>query len=457
MSRPRKDEAPDLSKPVALTAGVIARASCPPGKQQAFLRDAEGNGLRVRLTRGGSKVFVFEQRLKGQTIRRSIGDVSAWTIDAARAEAKRLSVMLDAGTDPREVDRQQAAQRAQERAQERARDVTVEAAWARYMVEGSPKRRDAWKPRYVLDMQRMVAPGGEPRKRGKGTTLPGHLVPLMGMRLNEITEDTLAAWFNVQRKRSKHQATRALMVLRGLLRWASAQPELRALVDRDAGRAPAIVESLPAAKRRMDVLEAAQVEAWWQAVQRLPNPTASAYLRALLLTGARREEMATLRWDAVDFRWCKLTIADKVDDTRIIPLSRYMAAMLAGIPRGRMPDGTPNPYVFSSSSAKAGRSVDVRASLARELREAGIDALTPHGLRRSFSLLGEAAGAPAGAIAQVMGHKPSAVAEGYRPRSLDALRPHLQRIEDHILSLAGVPLPAEQQAGPRLVAVTRAE
>jgi len=48
-----------------------------------------------------------------------------------------------------------------------------------------------------------------------------------------------------------------------------------------------------------------------------------------------------------------------------------------------------------------------------------------HGLRRSFSLLGEAAGAPAGAIAQVMGHRPSATAEGYRPRSVDALRPFL--------------------------------
>lgn len=37
--------------------------------------------------------------------------------------------------------------------------------------------------------------------------------------------------------------------------------------------------------------------------------------------------------------------------------------------------------------------------------DAGITTLTIHGLRRSFSLLGEAAGAPAGAVAQVMGHK----------------------------------------------------
>ena len=59
-------------------------------------------------------------------------------------------------------------------------------------------------------------------------------------------------------------------------------------------------------------------------------------------------------------------------------------------------------------------------------------------MRRTFSLLGEAAGAPAGAIAQIMGHKPSAVAKGYRPRSIDALRPYLAQIETFILDKAGV-------------------
>ena len=69
------------------------------------------------------------------------------------------------------------------------------------------------------------------------------------------------------------------------------------------------------------------------------------------------------------------------------------------------------------------------------------------GLRRSFSLLGEAAGAPAGAIAQVMGHKPSATAEGYRPRSVDALRPFLAKIEAHILEQAGVQFAAALEPG----------
>ena len=37
-----------------------------------------------------------------------------------------------------------------------------------------------------------------------------------------------------------------------------------------------------------------------------------------------------------------------------------------------------------------------------------------------------------------MGHKPSAIAEGYWPRRVDALRPYLAQIEAHILEPAGI-------------------
>lgn len=159
----------------------------------------------------------------------------------------------------------------------------------------------------------------------------------------------------------------------------------------------------------------------------------------MLLTGARREELAGLTWANVDFQWRKLTIADKVDATRTIPLTPYLAQMLAGLRRV-------NEFVFASTG-KAGRIADTRASHAKALLSAGIEGLTIHGLRRSFSLLGEAAGAPAGAIAQVMGHKPSATAEGYRPRSVDALRPFLEQIEAHILATAGVYFAPQAELG----------
>jgi integrase len=360
--------------------------------------------------------------------------------------------MLDSGIDPRELERQQAADKAAQAVAAAAQALTVGDVWPLYLANGRPKRRDDWKPRYRADLEAMALPGGVPKKRGQGVTRPGPLFPLLALRLAEVDEDALKAWYDREAIAGKHQAARALMMFRGFLRWCAGQKEYRDLTDRDAGKAAAIVESLPSNTKRTDALEAAQVPGWWAGVAQLPNPTASAYLRALLLTGARREEMAGLRWEDVDFRWLKLTIADKVDQTRTIPLSPYMAAMLAGLPRGRGADGNPSPYVFASAS-KLGRIADIRASHERALKSAGIEHLTVHGLRRSFSLLGESAGAPAGAIAQVMGYKPSATAEGYRPRSVDALRPFLERIEAHVLALAGVEFAATgATTGLRLVA-----
>ncbi len=430
MARPKKSEALDLTQRVALTAGAIERLTCPAGKQQVFMRDSEAPGLRVRVTAAGAKSYVYEAKLNRQTIRRTIGDVKLWTIEQARTEARRLAVLLDTGQDPRELEREALAAKEAKRKQDQAKAVTVGELWPTYLVEGRPKRKDAFKPRYLADLQNMAAPGGEPKKRGQGLTRPGPLFPLLALPLAQVNEDTLKAWHDREALAGKHQAARALMMFRGFLRWCSARPEYRGMTDRDAGKAAAIVESLPSNTRRTDALEAAQVPGWWTGVEQLSNRTASAYLRALLLTGARREELAALTWDNVDFQWRKLTIADKVDATRTMPLTPYLAHLLASLPRV-------GPYVFASGS-KSGRITDARASHAKALQSAGIEHLTFHGLRRSFSLLGEAAGAPAGAIAQVMGHKPSATAEGYRPRSVDALRPFLEQIETHILSLAGV-------------------
>lgn len=427
-----------LKSRVRLTAGRVESFTCPPEKSQAFLWDTDTPTLALRATPTGRKTYVFESRLNGATLRINIGTLAA-TLEQARAKATALAVMVDSGIDPREVERQQQAEKAAAQVAAAAQALTVGDVWPVYLAEGKPKRRDAWKPGYRVDLEAMAAPGGVKKKRGEGLTRPGPLYPLMALPLADVNEDSLKRWFDREAVAGKHQAARALMMFRGFLRWCSARPEYRKLTDRDAGRAAAIVESLPSNTRRTDALEAAQVPGWWAGVEQLNNQAASVYLRALLLTGARREELAALKWADVDFQWRKLTIADKVEATRTIPLTPYLAQLLATLPRS-------NEFVFASTG-KAGRIADTRASHAKALQSASIKGLTIHGLRRSFSLLGEAAGAPAGAIAQVMGHKPSATAEGYRPRSVDALRPFLEQIEAHILALAGVQFDPKEQPG----------
>lgn len=435
MARPSKTAVIDYSLAHDLTNGLLERAVCSSDKPFVLVKDADKKGLRLRVTKAGGKHWQFETRIKGKLFTRALGEWPTVSIVDARAQAHELRGLTERGIDPREQERKQQAAQASHDAimakEAAAKALTVGDVWPLYLANGKPKRRDAWKPRYRADMEAMASPGGVPKKRGQGLTRPGPLYPLLAQRLAEVNEDVLLLWYEREAQVGKHQAARALMMFRGFLRWCSTRPEYRTVVDLAAGSAPGIVENLPAVAKRTDALDTAQIAGWWAGTEQLSNRTAAAYLRALLLTGARREEIATIRWEDVDFHWRKLTIPDKVASTRTIPLTPYFAQMLMALPRRGM-------YVFASAS-KSGRICDPRKAHSKVLEHAKVAHLTFHGLRRTYIRQGRNV-APAGVPAQIAGHAPSAVAEGYAILSMDELRPHADRIEAHILSIAGVQL-----------------
>lgn len=486
MARPRKTDAPDLSAPCNLTAGAIERLTCPPGKDQAFLRDIEGNGLRVRVSPSGAKTFVFEQRLRGQTIRRAIGAVSAWSIEEARVEAKRLSVLLDAGTDPRELERQQAEAAATVATERAAREaaaaeahaaaaLTAGEAWARYITE----RRPHWGERTYTDHLKMTQEGGKARQRMPGVkTKPGPLAPLMALRLVDLDGAAVEAWAKREAVTRPARVRLALRLLKAFLRWAAAEPDLKGRADPTAASAKKAREAAGKAKPRNDYLQREQLAAWFTHVRAIGNPVIACYLQCLLLTGARREELAALRWEDVNMQWRGLDLKDKIEGRRAVPLTPYVAHLLAGLPRR-------NAWVFSSAQALAGdaknaarrarrhasngtaapagnvgggsasgRLVEPSIAHRRACTAAGLEGLTLHGLRRSFASLCEWLDIPGGISAQIQGHAPQGVREqNYIRRPLDLLRVHHEKIEAWILEQAGVTFDASAApAGLRVVA-----
>jgi integrase len=111
----------------------------------------------------------------------------------------------------------------------------------------------------------------------------------------------------------------------------------------------------------------------------------------------------------------------------------------------------PSPWVFASKTAASGYLQEPRIAHNRALRDAGLPNITIHGLRRSFGSLSEWCEVPAGIVAQIQGHKPSATAEKhYRVRPIDLLRQWHTKIEAWILTEAGIEPPTEQEAAPAL-------
>ena len=455
MARPKKDAQIDLSEAQELTAGLIERLTCRTDiKAQAFLRDTKAPGLRVRVTNTGAKSFVFEAKLKRQTIRRTIGDVRAWGIEAARTEANRLRVTLDGGTDPREVERQQqadqaaaieaaAAKHAHKIQQEVAKALTVGEVWQQYIEA----RRARWGVLHLADHIRLSAAGGVPRKRGEGLTVPGPLHSLMAVRLCDLSASKVTAWAEHETKTRPTPARLSWRLLRAFLTWCAEVTEPETDRHLYADLLPAINpaktkksrEALGKAGTKKDALQREQLPAWFTAVRQIGNPAIAAYLQAMLLTGARPGELLALRWEDVNLAWRGLTIHDKVEGERVIPLTSYVHHLVAALPkRGE--------WVFAGAGDDA--LTRPAKNLANACTVAGVDHVSLHGLRRSFKSLTEWLEIPAGVVAQLMGHKPSATAEKhYTVRPLDLLRVHHEKIEAWILEQAGVAFDAKTAPG----------
>ena len=439
MARPKKTDAPDLRERVNLTAGAIERLTCPGDKQQAFMRDSEAPGLRVRVTAAGAKSFVYEAKLNRQTIRRTIGDVKLWNIEQARTEARRLAVVLDGGQDPREIERQQQAAQAADKAAAAAHAVTVGEAWGVYLEA----RRPHWGERHYSEHFLLVKPGGVASKRAAGgVTAPGILHPLLALALRDLTAPVIEAWAERETQTRPAAARLAWRCLKAFLGWCAEQAEYAlVLPSANPAKTKKARQTLGKAGVKQDALLKEQLPAWFDAVRQLPNPVIAAYLQALLLTGARAGEVLALRWDDINTKWRGLTIRDKVEGTRVIPLTPYVWHLMAALPRR-------NEFVFSSIAAAGGCIVIPRKNHHDACAVAGIDGLTIHGLRRSFKSLTEWLEIPAGVVAQIMGHKPSATAEKhYTVRPLDLLRLHHERIEAWILEQAGVQFVAQAAPG----------
>lgn len=412
------------------TAGRVAGYECAPGKEQTIYRDAKTPGLALRVTAAGAKSYIFESKLNGKNIRLTIGDVRTWAVGDAQGEATRLKAMVNQGIDPREYKAEQATKTEAKRQHAKRKAMLVSEAWHAYLEH----HKGRWGARHMADHINLSQAGGMPKKRGKGETVRGVLHPLLQMRMGDINADVLVEWQRKEAEKRANNARQGYELFRAFWRWCGSRGEYASCFDTQAVEDKDLRAEVPNRKsKKFDVLQRAHLAPWFAAVRGMSNPIISAYLQGLLLTGARREELAALRWDEVDFKWGSLWVKDKVaEEGRKIPLAPYFASLLQSLPRR-------SEWVFSSPTAENGHIAEPRIPHNRALSVAGLDHVTLHGLRRTFSSLAEWVEMPTGVVAQIMGHSPSAIAEGhYIFRPLELLALWHGQFEAWILEQAGI-------------------
>ena len=305
-----------------------------PARNYTLYWDDKTPGLGVRVTANGARSYIHEARVHGRTVRTTIGKVSAHTLAKAQLEARRLAVdCVDKGIDPRDV---AAAERAQ------AEESCVEAqrqahefggVWASYVAQQARGRK-----RHYEDHVRLAQVGGERKtgRQGTGLRKAGPLASLMGLKLSELSAAHVEAWLKREGAKRPTSAAQSYRLLRAFIRWANeepgeGQPDYRGIIPANAYSAKKVKNAVPDSNTKEgDCLQREQLPAWFKAVRALPNPVIAAYLQALLLTGARREELLGLKWADVNLELApSLTIRDKIDGKRTIPATPFVASLLS--------------------------------------------------------------------------------------------------------------------------------
>ncbi len=158
--------------------------------------------------------------------------------------------------------------------------------------------------------------------------MAGPLHPLLALPLKDLDTATIEAWAQREGQHRPTSARLAWRLLRAFLSWCAEHPEYKAIVPaQNPAKSRRAREALGKAGVKSDALLKEQLPAWFAAVHALPAAPA-AYLQTLLLTGARPGELLGLRWDDINVQWRGLTIRDKVEGERVIPLTPYVHHLL---------------------------------------------------------------------------------------------------------------------------------
>ncbi len=411
--------------------------------------DANTPGLGLRATPAGKPAYVFQGVYQGKDVRITIGNPAAWSIPDAQAKARELQRLIDEGKDPRDLKRDAIAaveaKRQQEKATAAKQTTTGLDAWADYIKEGKAlgfTKRGPWSERHYKDHLDLASAGGQPMKVKRGTIAPGPLYSLLPLPLVQIDDKAVADWLKAESAKRPARAALGFRLLRGFLNWCAGHAAYGSIAQADAHKPKEVRRLVRRPAVKVDALQREQLPAWFAAVQAEPDRTVAAYLVCLLLTGARKGEIAGLRWEDVDLRFGgSLTIRDKVEGLRVIPCPAYVAHLLATLPRR-------GPWVFGDSDEAPRIGLSAAHNHRRALVAAGLPHVSLHGLRRSFGSLAEWVEVPSGIVAQIQGHKPSATAEKhYRVRPLDLLRVWHDKIEAWILEQGGVKFDRASEPG----------
>ncbi len=359
-----------------------------PQSKDAFLWDEDLTGFGLKVTPSGRKVYIAQYYLAGRkrrTRRITLGQHGTVTPEEARSEAKRLLGIAASGKDP-------AAEK------DAAREVPTVAEVGEQFIEQHVEAK--LKPRTAVEYRH---------------ALTAYVLPVLADKpLDQLKRADIAKLHHSLADRP-YAANRTLAFLSKMMNWC----EMVGL--RPDGSNPCRhVEKYPEKKRErfLSESELATLGDTLAAIEseNRATPWAVAAVRLLALTGARLNEVLTLRWEWVDFDSGTIRLPDSKTGAKTIYLNPPALQVLNDVPRLEN-----NPHVICGDKPGA-HLVNLQKPWRRIRKEAGLDDVRLHDLRHSFASVAVAGGMSLPLIGALLGHSQPQTTARYAHLSADPLK-----------------------------------
>lgn len=368
----------------ALSDLTVKRAK-PPTNGQVDIFDAGYPGFALRVSYGGGKSWVYFYRIGGRLRRRSLGTYPAVTLAEARQLWRDAKHQVSLGRDP---------------GWQRASDLNFESVAREWL------KRDQADKRSLKEVTRIVEK---------------ELIPEWGQRsIRDIRRhDILVLSDRIADRGATTMARRVMAYVHRLFRWAKS----RDLIESN----PATDLPKPGREVARDrVLNDAELAAVWKAAVEIGWPYGPA-AQLLILTGARRAEIAELKWSEIHGNTIKLSGArTKNAEPHDMPLSEQALDVLS-----RMPRIAGSEYVFGKPlRSGAWSNAKIKFSAAK------IQPWRIHDLRRTVSTGMNELGTEPHIVEAVLGHTVKGVAGVYNRAKYEAAkRAALKAWGAHVMAL----------------------
>lgn len=382
----------------------------PPRQGRLVVQDLKVPGLTLRVTPNGVKTFSLFRRVKGGgPIRVTLGRYGAGgiTIDQARRMAAAVVAKAAEGVNVAEVRRAHRAER------------TFGELFTEYLNRHAKRQKRTW---------------AEDEQRYKQ-----YLAAYLGKKKLSSIDRAAVASVHSTITNSGHPvvANRVLALISSVfgraIEWGLAETNPTRGVRRNRESS------------RDRFLQAEEMPRFFKSLAEETNDVIRDYILLSLLTGARRANVLSMKWQEVSLNEGEWRIAHTKNGTpQTIPLS---AEALAILKDRSLKANKKAVYVFPGDG-ETGHLVEPKKGWQRVLERAGITGLRIHDLRRSLGSWQAKTGASLAIIGKSLNHKNAQTTAIYARLDLDPIRASVARATAAMLEAASAAAPSAGVAPP---------